>query len=83
MVVGEHERGAVSTVRQIHDVASIFIHEDYNSRTMENDIAVIKTVLDIVMVIQVQPICAPDPTNTYHYSKSQVAGWGTINEGRK
>jgi len=81
VVVGEHERGAASSVRQVHDVDLIFMHESYDSRIYVNDVAVIKTSLSIVFSVQVAPICAPEPTNTYHYSLSQCSGWGTISSG--
>jgi secreted trypsin-like serine protease len=81
LVVGEHDRSAASTVRQTLDVASIFVHESYDSRTYVNDVSVIKTATNIVLNINVLPICAPDPTNTYHYSQSQCSGWGTISSG--
>jgi len=81
VVVGEHDRSAASTVRVSHDVESIFVHELYNSRTMENDVSLIKTVLPIAFSLNVQPICAPDPANDYVHYFSQCAGWGTINSG--
>jgi secreted trypsin-like serine protease len=80
--VGDHDRGAVSAVRVVHDVAAIFVHELYNSRTFENDVSLIKTVNPIdLSTANVKPICAPDPANDYVYYKSQCSGWGTINSG--
>nr|AAN28692.1 lumbrokinase protein [Lumbricus rubellus] len=81
LVVGEHDSSAASTVRQTHDVDSIFVHEDYNGNTFENDVSVIKTVNAIAIDINDGPICAPDPANDYVYRKSQCSGWGTINSG--
>jgi trypsin len=81
VVVGEHDRGASSDVRQTHDVDSIFVHEDYNSGTFENDISLIKTSVAIPFSVNVQPICAPDPANDYVSYKSQCSGWGTVNSG--
>jgi secreted trypsin-like serine protease len=81
LVVGEHDRSAVSSVRQTLDVVSIFMHELYNSNTYENDVALIKTATAIALNVNVQPICAPEPTNTYHYSLSQCSGWGTLSSG--
>jgi secreted trypsin-like serine protease len=81
VVVGEHDRGAASTVRQTLGVAAIFVHENYNARTFENDISLIQTDAAIAFSVNVQPICAPDPANDYVYYKSQCSGWGTINSG--
>jgi secreted trypsin-like serine protease len=81
VVVGEHQRSAASTVRQTLNVASIFVHTGYDSRTMQNDISLIKTATPIVFSADVQPVCAPDPANQYVYYKSQCSGWGTVSSG--
>jgi len=81
VVVGEHDRGSADAVSVAHDVSAIFVHELYNSRTVENDVSVIKTLLAIAFSVNVGPICAPDPANDYVNFKSQCAGWGTINSG--
>jgi secreted trypsin-like serine protease len=81
VVVGEHDRSAISAVRVTHDVVSIFVHEAYNPRTVENDVSVIKTTVAIVFSANIQPICAPDPANDYAGYKSQCAGWGSVNSG--
>nr|AXK90150.1 fibrinolytic enzyme [Metaphire posthuma] len=81
LVVGEHNRSAASTVRPTHDVNSIFDKVNYDPRTLENDVSVIKTAIAITLDINVGPICAPDPAYDYVYRKSQCSGWGTINSG--
>jgi secreted trypsin-like serine protease len=81
VVVGEHDRTAISAVRQTHRATAIFIHENYSSRTSENDIALIKTGTVITFSANIQPICAPDPANDYVYYKSQCSGWGSVNSG--
>jgi trypsin len=81
VVVGEHDRSAVSDVRQTLDVEGIWVHEGFDSNTFEKDISLIKTAVAITLNVNVQPICAPDPANDYAYYKSQCSGWGTLNSG--
>ena len=83
VVVGEHQRSATSTVRQTLTVSSIFIHEDYSSRTNQNDIALIKLSADISLNENVWPVCAADPVNDYAYTKCQCSGWGTLVSGEQ
>jgi hypothetical protein len=81
IVVGDWQRSAESSVRQTLDVEKIVQNSGYNSRTMENDVSVIKVASDIVFNENVGPVCAPDPDNLYTYYKSQVSGWGTLVSG--
>jgi secreted trypsin-like serine protease len=81
MVVGEWNRTLPSTVRQYLDVDSIFVHENYNSNTMENDISVVKLATAIQFNENVTAACAPDPADLYEYRKCQCSGWGTVNSG--
>jgi secreted trypsin-like serine protease len=81
IVVGEHQRSAQSSVRQTLDVASIHVHEDYNSNTMQNDVSVIKLATPIQLNENVQPVCAPDGADLYAYRKCQCSGWGTVASG--
>lgn len=62
-------------------VDSIYVNEAYDSKTMENDISLIKLSSDIVFSEDLQPVCAPDPDNLYTYSKSICSGWGTLVSG--
>jgi Trypsin len=81
VVVGDWQRSAASSVRQTLDASLIIIHENYNSRTSENDVSVIKVATDIVFSEDVAPVCAADAANDYAYYKSQCSGWGTIVSG--
>jgi trypsin len=82
VVVGEHAiSDTTSTVRQTLDVEGIWVHENYNSGTVENDISLAKTSVPIALNVNVQPICAPDPANDYVHYKSQCSGWGTLISG--
>lgn len=79
VVAGEHSLRVDSGLEQYSDVASTLAHENYNSRTYENDISIIKlaTPLDLT-VPSAQPVNLPeaffDPAPG---TKVTVSGWGT------
>lgn len=83
VVVGDHVRNAGSSVRQTLDVVSLKLHENYNSRTSANDVALIKTATDIAFSAEVAPVCAPETGNDYVYYKSQCSGWGSLVSGER
>lgn len=82
VVVGEHTRSdGTSSVRQTLNVETIIMHENYNSRTFVNDIALIKLATPITFNVDVQPVCAPEPTDLHVYQRSVCSGWGTVTSG--
>jgi len=81
VVIGDHTRNEANAVRQTLDVASIFMHPDYNSRTLVNDVALVKLTAPIQFTPDLQPICAPEGTDQYVYRKTECAGWGTVSSG--
>lgn len=81
VVIGDHTRNAANSVRRSLDVESIHVHEQYNSRTLINDIALIKVVQTIAFSADLQPVCSPDRSDNYQYRKSVCSGWGTISSG--
>ncbi|XP_050544251.1 transmembrane protease serine 9-like [Daktulosphaira vitifoliae] len=62
-------------------VEKVLIHEEYNSRTHANDIAVLKLKNSISFNSLIQPICLPISSDlrTKKFVKSilKIAGWGT------
>jgi secreted trypsin-like serine protease len=82
VVIGDHTRNdASNTVRRSLDVERIFMHPQYNSRTLINDAALIKVVQTIGFTADIQPVCGPDNSLTYAYSKCSCSGWGTLVSG--
>jgi secreted trypsin-like serine protease len=81
ILAGEYQRSAPSTVRQYLEVDSIYVHENYNPSTMQNDVSVIKLKTPVKFNENVAAVCAPDPDDQYTYRKSQCSGWGTIRSG--
>jgi secreted trypsin-like serine protease len=84
IVVGDWQRSATDAenpVRQKLDVSEIVVHPDYNTRTMQNDISLVRVASPITFSEDLQPVCAPDADNLYTYAKSVCSGWGTLESG--
>jgi secreted trypsin-like serine protease len=82
VVIGDHTRNDNSnTVRRTLDVSAIFSHPNYNSRTLVNDIALIKVTAPIVFNGDIQPICGPEQSDQFVHRKTFCSGWGTLSSG--
>nr|BAL43193.1 fibrinolytic enzyme [Enchytraeus japonensis] len=81
VVVGDHTRNAANAARLHLDVESIHSNPAYNPIRLTNDISLIKVTQSIPFSADIQPVCAPDRSNDYHYYKSVCSGWGTIQSG--
>jgi hypothetical protein len=68
---------AVHNKERIYDVAGLHVHSDYNSQTVENDIALIRLARPIVFDADVSAICVPlSSQKRAIYDKSLImAGW--------
>jgi len=86
VVIGEHvirdESGFTSdndefdTIRKNLKIDKIIIHENYNTRTFENDIALLK-LKDSLDLSTYTPACLPSKGQTWVGEKGWVYGWGT------
>merc|ERR1712240_890328 len=81
VIVGEHnlcEGGNVIKVKKIT------LHPDYNSKKVDNDIAVLELAEDLTFTDKIKPACLPSSeTKDYGGSASTISGWGgTIGYGR-
>ncbi|XP_019963786.2 suppressor of tumorigenicity 14 protein homolog [Paralichthys olivaceus] len=68
------------TVRR--NIKQIIAHQDYNSMTYNNDIALMELDKNVTLNQNIWPICLPSPT--YDFPEGQVAwitGWGATREG--
>lgn len=82
VVIGDHIRNdASNTVRQTLNVELIRTHEDFNSRTLANDISLVKVSAPIAFNENIQPICAPDPMDDHVHQWTVCSGWGTLSSG--
>lgn len=63
-----------------YSVSSVTSHPNYNSYTMSNDVAVLKTSSSIAFSEQVQPI-GISASFVEHNKVAMAVGWGTMNVG--
>merc|ERR1712126_698565 len=84
VIVGEHnECDGVNEGGKLIKVRKMTLHPDYNSRTIDNDIAVLELAEDLTFTKKIKPACLPSSeTKDYSGSASTVSGWGgTIGYG--
>jgi trypsin len=81
VIAGLHQRTNINGPRsQNLGVSRIFIHEQYNTRTEANDIALIRLAQPVQFNAYVSPICLPGP-DPQESARVTVAGWGLLSEG--
>merc|ERR1712126_613656 len=84
VIVGEHnECDGVNEGGKLIKVRKMTMHPDYNSRTIDNDIALLELAEDLTFTKKIKPACLPSSeTKDYSGSASTVSGWGgTIGYG--
>ncbi|XP_029456591.1 transmembrane protease serine 11C-like [Rhinatrema bivittatum] len=60
------------------ELAKIIIHENYNTTTYSNDIALLQLSKPITFTPYIQPVCLPDAGDIFlNESNYFVTGWGT------
>lgn len=83
IVAGEHSLSKTSDLEQYRNVLSIRVHENYDSKTSANDIALLKMdkSLDLSTAI-VRPISLPTAGSILNAGTTCiVSGWGTTSAG--
>ncbi|XP_045136079.1 serine protease 30-like [Portunus trituberculatus] len=90
LVVGVADHNMASTDEDIPDVTrlvavqEIIVHPDYNSATIDSDIALLRLseTLDVYQGDQIRPVCLPaDDSSTYAGEMATATGWGTLESG--
>merc|ERR1712212_389280 len=84
VIVGEHNYcDGVNEGGKFIKVKKMTLHPDYNSRTIDNDIAVLELAEDLAFTKKIKPACLPSSgTKDYSGIASTVSGWGgTIGYG--
>lgn len=81
MLLGAHDVTNPSSYQQRIRVSSVINHPNYNSNTMDNDIALLKLSTKATLNAQVKPACMPDPSEDYTSDEGIVSGWGALAEG--
>merc|ERR1712180_202806 len=83
VIVGEHNvcdgnpQGSPNEGGKLIKVKKMTLHPDYNSRTIDNDIAVLELAEDLTFTKKIKPACLPSSeTKDYSGIASTVSGWG-------
>jgi len=86
IVAGEHNLGKSEGSEQKIQVKNAFVHPEYNDRTTENDIALIKLASELSFDDYTQPACIPDVANEdADYGEGEwvtISGWGSTRQTR-
>ncbi|XP_069997941.1 trypsin-1 [Penaeus vannamei] len=63
-------------------VSYYVMHEDYNPKTFDNDIALVRIATPVDLSLTgIAPVCLPPPTADYTGAEAVVTGWGTLSTG--
>ncbi|XP_067626643.1 trypsin-1-like [Eurosta solidaginis] len=71
--------GRVSTIDRQLD--TIIVHEDYSSRNIDNDIALLRFTKPVKLSEPLKPVCLAEAGKTYEGEIAVVTGWGSVKEG--
>jgi len=83
VTAAEHDITRVDPDEQRRSIAQAILHPDYNSRTLDNDIALLRlsSPLDL-SVAKASPVVLNDDDNCpTSGAQCDVAGWGTLSSG--
>ncbi|XP_068231107.1 trypsin-1-like [Palaemon carinicauda] len=84
VVVGEHDWSVTTETSSTQRIqASSIIMDNYNSNTMDNDVALIKLTSAITFPSdnKIAPACLPNAGDDYSNVNATVTGWGTLTQG--
>jgi len=85
VILGAHNLREDEASRRICNVSQVIIHEAYDSKTMQNDIALVRLNCSggLTFTEQISPVCLPSPVDNFQNAGTQVlvSGWGTIKFG--
>ncbi|XP_064099771.1 transmembrane protease serine 9-like [Macrobrachium nipponense] len=85
VVIGEHNWATTSETNVTQKIKALFmiVHPQYNSNTLDNDMALIKLESAVTFPAdnKIAPVCLPDPGNAYANVNATVTGWGTTASG--
>ncbi|XP_023337337.1 trypsin-1 [Eurytemora carolleeae] len=81
LVLGDHDRNLRGPGQTYRTVANTFIHDNFEKKTFNNDIALIKMNSPIDFSSHIRPVCLPTFDRSYNGHNTTVVGWGKLSEG--
>ena len=85
VVLGEHALDRAEGTEQQHSVAELIIHPDYDERTHDSDIALLRLTRDAELNQRVQTVVlllpAEEPELLAEGAETVATGWGATEEG--
>ena len=81
VVVAEHDRCALELWEQRVNASQWINHPDYNSKTKDNDFAIIKLASPVSFSDYVVPACLPSTSANYDNVAAKATGWGKLSSG--
>uniref|UniRef100_A0ABI7YYK4 Ovochymase 1 n=1 Tax=Felis catus TaxID=9685 RepID=A0ABI7YYK4_FELCA len=82
IVAGDHDRTLKESTEQVRRAKHVVVHEDFDSRSFDSDIALIQLSSPLAFNSIVRPACLPESTEPLFSSEiCAVTGWGSISEG--
>lgn len=83
-VAGEHDVDEVEGSEQEVQIAAILMHERYDPRTVDNDIALLRLATPFSVTSHAVPVCLPTRAHAHtqllSMSSHMVSGWGRVHE---
>lgn len=82
LYLGAHSRNNLPSLIVLSGSSQIIVHENYNSRTLANDIAVLRLPSDVTFNNDIAPACLPgDYDAGYGPMRAWISGWGATSSG--
>lgn len=83
-VAGEHDLDLAEGSEQEVQVSALFMHERYDPRTVDNDIALLRLATPLAVTSHAVPACLPTSVHAHTQllglSVHVVSGWGRVHE---
>lgn len=84
VIAGDHRVLSTDSTEQMRYGLNVFLHDDYNPNTYDNDIAVVRVNSPFSINDNVRPACLPETCDEDYVNKQVlISGWGRSNAGNR
>jgi len=81
LIIGDHDRTIHESRQETRYIRQVFIRPDFEKKTFNNDIALIKLDREVTFSNSIRPVCLPNTDRSYNNQFTTVVGWGKLSEG--